>query len=109
MALAEPALRQFGFRKLQNLRIRGGSLIGTAIGTAIGIGYGLTKDYEIGWPGKLQPDRPYRGVPTLNGVSQTPYGSAYQYSQALRRATKFSTRSRSRYNSRNRRCCCCSC
>ncbi len=43
MALAEPALRQFGLQKLQNVRTRGGSLLGTAIGSAIGIGSGLAK------------------------------------------------------------------
>ncbi len=50
MALAQPALRQFGFQKLQRLRFRGGSLLGTAIGSAIGIGYGLSQNYDLTVP-----------------------------------------------------------
>ncbi len=50
MALAEPALRQFGVAKLQRIRFRGGSLLGTVIGTAIGIGYSIASDWDVSLP-----------------------------------------------------------
>jgi len=108
MALAEPALRQFGSQKLRNLRFRGGSLLGSVIGAGIGIGSYLIKDYDVvfSWNPMLQPDRGRRAVIGPNGQTN---GSAYQQRQALRRQSQFRSRSRNKYHSRNRRNCCCSC
>ncbi len=106
MALAEPALRQFGFRKLQNLRFRGGSLLGTAIGTALGLGFGIAQDYDFTypWSNVLQPDRRRQ---TLVGLPETQNGGANQQYQALRAKTV--TKRRNRYNRKHRDCSCCIC
>ncbi len=109
MALAEPALRQYGLRGLQNLRFRGGSLLGTAVGTAIGIGSYLLKDYDvvIPWNPMLQPDRGRRAV-----IGPSENVSAHQQHQTLRTSKYFDNRRRrntKRHNKRRSRgsCCCC--
>jgi len=109
MALAEPALRQFGLQRLQNLRFRGGGLLGTAIGTAIGIGFGIAANYDVGLPfdNVLQPDRTKRGIPTLDGSQKN--ASTYQQYQAFRRKNKYRHRFRSSRKSRDSNCCCCTC
>jgi len=106
MALAEPALRQFGVQRLQNVRIRGGSLLGTAIGSAIGIGYGLAKDYDLTfpWSPMLQPFRRQAVI----GTTPSNGGANQQY-QALH--SSYSRRYRKRRNKQHgvRKCCCCTC
>ncbi len=106
MALAEPALRQFGLRKLQNLRFRGGSLLGTAVGTGISLGYGIAADIDFTWPWSRmeqpgQSRRPFLGgkIPS-NAVS-------HQYKQTLRTFSK--NRSRNRNHAKRCSCklCCC--
>ncbi len=112
MALAEPALRQFGFRKLQNVRFRGGSLLGSLLGTAIGIGYNLTKDYEISvpWNRSFQPSRRNPPGVYLNGaISSNEQQSGNKQQQAFRSSNAVKYRHR-RYTSKQRRSkCCCSC
>ncbi len=111
MALAEPALRQYGFHKLRNLRFRGGGVLGTAIGIGIGIGYGIAEHYEFGFPsrGKFQPDRTKR-TPFVNGSQN---GGAYQQRQTLHSSYKsnFKQRRTRKYRSRGsckcRRCTLC--
>ena len=107
MALAEPALRQFGFQKLRNVRARGGSLLGTAIGTAVGIGYGLAKNYDFTFPWDTMEQPGGSRRPFVGDVSngQTPsHASSYKQYQAFRR--KNTTR-RSKRNKRHDSCCKC--
>ncbi len=106
MALAEPALRQFGLRKLQGFRIRGGSLLGSAIGTGVGIGSYLAQNYDFTWPWSpmLQPGRRQAVIGSI-----PTNGSTNQYQQTLRLANKRYSRKRSSTKQRHRGCCCCSC
>ncbi len=108
MALAEPVLRQYGLRKLQNLRFRGGGLLGSVIGAGIGIGSYLVKDYDVvfPWNPMFQPDRGRRTVIGPNGQTNV---SAYKQRQALRRSPQLYSRRRRKFNNRSSRCCCCSC
>ena len=107
MALAEPVLRQFGVQKLRNVRIRGGSLLGSAIGAGIGIGSGLIINYDVTWPWStmLQPKRSPRGVPSVGNGSSSTYASTYQFNQALR--TKTLGRGRFRRYTKSSNCKCC--
>ncbi len=110
MALAEPALRAFGVAKLQRLRFRGGSLLGTAIGTAIGIGFSVSSNWDVSlpWTPGFQPHR--TGRPFVGNVPQTENASTYQQSQALRtKGRNFSRFRRYKQRTRNDKCCCCSC
>ncbi len=112
MALAQPALRQFGIQRLQNLRFRGGSLLGSAIGSAIGIGYGLVKDYEFGfpWSPTLEPNRPHRPFPGVrDGSIYAPKATSYQQQQALRASYRSNYRGRRHSKRHNCSKCCCSC
>ncbi len=78
MAIAEPALRQFGYQKLRNIRFRGVGLLGSAIGAGIGIGSYLFRDYDVTfpWNPSVQPDRTKQGVPFVNGSQKN--GTSYQ-------------------------------
>ncbi len=108
MALAEPALRQFGVYKLKSISTRGGSLLGTAIGTAIGIGYSLTKDWQVTfpWSSVEQPRIPNRSFVGNASIFQKENAGAYQYNQALR--TSQPVLSRNKYtNKKSRHRCCC--
>ncbi len=110
MALAEPALRQFGIQKLRNVRFRGGNLLGTAIGAAIGIGFGIASNYEFGLPrpGIVQPDRTKR-TPFVNG--KTSYVNKDAYSQYQTYGTKNKRKfGKRRFTKRcTNRCCCYRC
>jgi len=108
MAIAEPALRQFGFRQLQRMRFRGGNLLGTAIGSAIGIGYGIAKNYDLTfpWSPMVQPGRSRR--PFVGDVSQKD-AQRYSVNQALRSSNRSSNRFRRNTKSRSRGCSCCTC
>ncbi len=107
MALAEPALRQFGFSKLRNLRFRGSGFLGSAVGAAIGIGSYLLKDYDVvfPWNPMLQPDRGRRAV--IGPSSQN--GRTYLDYQTLRTFSKYRRKFRSYNKHRDRRQCCCPC
>ncbi len=106
MALAEPALRQFGSSKLRNLRFRGSGLLGSAVGIGIGIGTYLLKDYDVvvPWNPMVQPDRGRRAV-----IGPSSNASAYQHKQALRSTYKSKRGYRKRKRSTRSRCCCCTC
>ncbi len=109
MALAQPALRQFGLQKLRNLRFRGGSVIGSAIGIGVSIGFSLTQDWDIQfpWSGMLQPDKPIRtGVGVIeNGSTQN--GSTNQQHQALRAKRQYAYRTKYSRKLRHGKGCCC--
>ncbi len=110
MALAEPALRQYGFRKLQNVRFRGGNLVGTIIGQAIGIGYGVVRNYDVTWPWDTSLSKGERRPFSGNLRDETSSNvSTYQHHQALRPSVKTKYYRRNRAKSKRRRGCCCTC
>ncbi len=108
MAIAEPALRNFGIQGLRRSGIRGGNLLATAVGAGIGIAWGLYEDYAmsivpISPGGHIRQPKP--------GVSldyETPsYDGAYSKRQALRTTYKRSYRSRRSKKQHSCSCCCC--
>ncbi len=106
MALAQPALRQFGIQKLRNINTRGGTLLGTIIGTAIGLGFNLAADFEVTfpWDRAMQPNRSGRPIVSASIPSQE-NASNNQYNQALLSYTANKLRSRKRSKSRGNQCC----
>ncbi len=87
MAIAEPVLRSYGIQGLKNLRSKPGSIWGTAIGIAVSVGYGISQNYDIGWPKPwiLQPSRSERGA--VSGTYSS-NGGTNQLNKALRTQVK---------------------
>ncbi len=110
LAIAEPALRQFGQYKLRNLRVRGGSLLGTATGIGIGIGESLLRNYDLTMPWSQMEQPPIRKRSAIgDGFSSQTYASSYQHKQALRNTFKRGNRFKRYKQHGNCQCCTCSC
>ncbi len=109
MAIAEPALRQFGIRGLQRQSLRGGNLLASAIGVGISVGWNLYQDYAMSVVpidgGHWRQPKP--GV-SLDYETPSNGGSNQRY-KTLRTTIKRKYRKRSAVRIHNRGCCVCSC
>ncbi len=115
MAIAE-AIYSSKFGQLRtNVRIRGGSLLGTAIGTGIGVAQSaIFGDWDypnIPFPDLIKPNKPRQGAPfaQVNGVSSQANAGAYKQHQAFRTSTKGNYRKRRNLKHDCRPRCRCTC